>query len=250
MKNPRPPFEGTTEQCLAHLAEVCNPEQRSYVTQFTRMEDVTVRRWFSHQRSPLGESLIRLRYYLEFLGYQVLELKLLADPIRDTGRLYAFDVFSLDDLCEQIDLPKTRSSLDQLLPILLGKRGVSEERMRKFIAVVETFGPLLEDVLSTTPRFKLFEADQTAVPSQPPREEAVTSNPDTTANKNREAILASVADMARAMLPLVDRVLSDDFTPEERAKVRQKAGVDVIFKLSTRLNRLCGEQARRELPQQ
>jgi hypothetical protein len=64
--------------------------------------------------------------------------------------------------------------------------------------------------------------------------------------KFSDLIVASVAHHAQAMLPLAEALLSDEFTPADRERVRELAGAKTIFLLANALNGLCGERARNE----
>ncbi|MFO0718988.1 MAG: hypothetical protein U0522_03105 [Candidatus Paceibacterota bacterium] len=68
---------------------------------------------------------------------------------------------------------------------------------------------------------------------------------------DHKAIVAMTANLILALHPLVSTVLSDDFTPEQRAELRQRTqhGRDSkLFELSNNLNRLCSERARTDIP--
>ncbi|MFC1656547.1 hypothetical protein ACFL14_01085 [Patescibacteria group bacterium] len=66
---------------------------------------------------------------------------------------------------------------------------------------------------------------------------------------DKDAIIRATASNIQALDSLVGLVLSDSFTAEDRAKIRQLAGSDTVFRTSNSLNRLCGETARRKISQ-
>lgn len=63
----------------------------------------------------------------------------------------------------------------------------------------------------------------------------------------KDAVIRDAAKRIRELLPIVTRLLSDEFTAEERHKVRTLSADDVFY-LKNELARLCSEKAREVLP--
>ena len=61
----------------------------------------------------------------------------------------------------------------------------------------------------------------------------------------REAIIESFGVSVKAMLPLARLLESSNFSPEERARVRDIAGRDGVVQLVNVMSRLCGERSLR-----
>ena len=57
-------------------------------------------------------------------------------------------------------------------------------------------------------------------------------------------VIHALAHLVQAMIPLANSLQSDEFSVEERKQFRTFAG-DNVFELSTSLNRLCSETARK-----
>jgi hypothetical protein len=62
-------------------------------------------------------------------------------------------------------------------------------------------------------------------------------------------VIDALAHLILAARPLAERVESNDFSPEDRRRLRELTRVNrgrsnAVFELSTLLNRLCGERAR------
>jgi hypothetical protein len=57
-------------------------------------------------------------------------------------------------------------------------------------------------------------------------------------------VIETLSHLVQAMSPLVEYVLSDKFTSEERELLRKKSGKESIFNLKVSLGQLCGERAR------
>ena len=53
------------------------------------------------------------------------------------------------------------------------------------------------------------------------------------------------AHLMQTALPLAKRLASDDYSAEDRKKLRELAGKHTIFELNNELAKLCGERARK-----
>lgn len=248
-------IHGTTERCLAHLAKAVAGrdflEKRRTIAKFVGVGDSTVYRWFKAVIKPVGEPLVRLRFYLEFLGYEVTELEDLKQPVRDAGRVYAFGVADLDDLMKEVGIPNNENGRTQMLSVLRGVQGFSDERMMKISAFAENFKDLLYDRLRATPRV-LSVQDVGMHPSK-----GAAPIGTSTTNRlphgvgNQSAVIESFAGLITAMLPLAEYVLSDSFTAAQRSRVRELAGGGKgVSRLSNLFTQLSGEAARSALTKQ
>ena len=136
-------FAGTTMQCLEHLKDAVQDEgyieMRRNVAAFADVVEATVDRWLNHIVEPSGESLLRLRFYLEFLGYDVAELHELQESVREAGRIVAFGIVSLADLAKMVGYSEGRSGIDALLRVYRGISKVPEARLPEFVAFVELY---------------------------------------------------------------------------------------------------------------
>ena len=56
--------------------------------------------------------------------------------------------------------------------------------------------------------------------------------------------IENLAACVRMMLPLAERVLSDEYTEQDRERLRTLANGDEVFRLSNALNGLCGPRMR------
>ncbi len=246
-------FKGNTMECLAHLEKAISDDhlaKREILATFVGVESANVRRWFNGTVKPAGEPLLRLRFYLEFLGYQVEEIQKLAPAVRDTARLLAFRVVSLSDIVGLVGYPEGRGGTDSLLATLRGMRGVSEERLAHFVSLVELYRGQLPEKQRATRRVQLSSVPRVSAEAEPPA--VVRSSvvqPLRPASRQapgtHDALIESLAGSVKAMIPLARAISSDDFTPDERARLRELAGSDGVFTLANLLYRLCGERARK-----
>ena len=87
-----------------------------------------------------------------------------------------------------------------------------------------------------------------AEPEQPshdtPRAIIAAQSMDECPDLYRSIMLHSLAHMLTAALPIAKLIASNEFSIEERADLRERAGAKTIFELSNMLNALCGERAR------
>lgn len=245
-------FKGTTAECLVHLANATKEDhfrKRKMLASFVGVGDEAVYHWFKKGALPVGEPLLRLRFYLEFLGYNVEELQTLAPPIRDAARLFAFRVATLPEIAQLVGYPEGRSGIDTLLKVFRGTQGVTKQRLEQFTSFVELYGEQLSEKKRTTQKIQLNESasgvqsggapevvktPQVVHPLRPPVQP-----------RDRDVIIESLGTSVKALIPLARAVSSDNFTADERARVRELAGGDGVFTLANLLYRLCGERARK-----
>lgn len=245
-------FKGCTAACLKHLAhaiEVDYLEKRKVIADFVGVSDGTARRWFRGLMLPVGEPLIRLRFYLEFLGYRVDEIELLNKPIRDAARLFAFGVASLTEVMGLVGFSEDRNGASQLLAVFRGTRGISTRKLRDFESFVELYGERLAEkqraihkVVQTDSRHNNDHLQSPTTEVTPP---IISRLPRIKRGKTpREALIESLAGSIVALIPLAQSISSDEFTAEERAQVRELSGSNGVFTLANLLYRLCGERTR------
>lgn len=246
-------FTGTTAECLAHLARSTKADRfnkRKILASFAGVGDETVFRWFKEVSLPVGEPLLRLRFYMEFLGYNVEEIQKLPPYIRDAARLFAFRVVSLSEMAQLLGYPEGRSSTDTLLGVFRGVRRVTKLRQEEFMSFVKAYGEQLSEKERVTPKILLNDdannAQAVPVPEAiKPLQVAHLLRPSKQQPHERDVIIESLAGSVKALIPLARAVSSDSFSAEERALVRELAGGDGVFILANLLYRLCGERARK-----
>jgi len=68
-------------------------------------------------------------------------------------------------------------------------------------------------------------------------------------NLSTEQIIELVVLNLKSLALLTPLILSERFTADDRRRFREQAGKGAVFKLSNELSRLCGETARREIPE-
>ena len=242
-------ISGNTGKCLAHLARAIKGrdfyEKRKIIAVFADVKDSTVHGWFSANQMPAGEPLIRLRFYLEFLGYDVEELCALHQTVRDAGRLYAFGIAPLSEVADLVGYSGGNAN-DSLVKVFRGARNVPQERLQQFASFVELYEKQLDEKQRNTINVLVGTSDnhrseKVSVP--------VRSRP-RTIGESHAALIETLAASVKAMLPLAEYALSNSFTAEERQHVRDLADGNGVSRLSLLLTKLSGEAARSALTKQ
>lgn len=238
--------QGTTLECFTDLTERIHPElleKRKILASVLEVEDATVRRWMSGTSVPVGMSMIGLRWYLDYLGYEVSELIRLPKVLQDAGRLLAFRVLSLEGMAK---LTGYEDYPDQVLAVLRATRGLSAEREIQFRDIVGAYQQELVEKLRTIP--KLFEIKHSP---------AIMVGADSLLGRStgRPAVVSPATPkkgMQREdrfkglVLNLLDfaQFYADPEVPEEiRDQLRAVVGQRNIFDLKNLLSRLCGSKA-------
>lgn len=247
-------FKGTTAECIQHLRDSIqgdSPAARRTIAAFAGVNEPSVRRWFAELNSclPVGEPLVKIRFYLEFLGYEVEELQSLHPIIRDAARIVAFGAASIEEAVAAVGYTEGRNGTDNILRIFRGAHGVSKERLDHLSSFVDLYSDQLAEQKKMTQRVDLGDVgslDEVQV------EQKATPLPVRLAPQQssgtRETLIEALAALVKATIPLAREISSDRFTPEERAKVRELTGGDGVFILANELYRLCGERSRSMRP--
>ncbi len=239
------PIQGSTKQCVAHLGKILKSdpdyyEKRRAMAAFLHLDDQTLHRWFKHGPVLIGESNLRVQYYLEFLGYGVKELQKMQPLFRDAGRLIAFDLISIGEMADYVGFecaPGSRSRT--LFMVFRGARGTSPEKLERFAELVVKHTPALAARQKATEKPVQFESvvleTAVAAPEKPTLSETGTS-----------AVIQSFAQSVAALVPLAELMVSDRYSAEDREQIRHLAGGNVS-RLSRLLTQLSGEAARNAL---
>lgn len=272
-------IKGSLEECLRHFSRehgTLLTRNRHYarraVVALFGINGAAGHRWFDQNILPVGVNRCKLWYFLELIGYRITDPVL---PHREQADL-------LVQLALSVVTPKmvaTRLSIDSntVLRWLNGDSVPMEENRDKLKAI------LYENKLKTEEKkivwvnvlrdldLPLFGAitdggqtiDVRGIPvgsSKPePRSEPKTtlSAVSVAGRSVRDGWhgqeIEILAHLLLAAKPLADRILSDEFSAEDRRKLRELTATNGrsngVFDLSNSLNRLCGERARHELHQ-
>lgn len=250
-------FSGSFEACLAHFAQRLPPHgskissfARRNLCEFVGASDRTAARWIYGKKKPKAIELIKMRFYLAMIGYDVSELTSLKNDHQicyKVAELIAFGIFSVTNIREQIglryDYDLLRAAHGTVTNLGPAKAAIVEELWKKNQTVLEESRLRWEKKLNTS-------ADEggngrvlahAEVPVTPAGSCLVS------AFGERESLMKTLAYQILALNELAERVASDEFTPEERRTLRDLTGGKGIFRAANALNRLCGEKAREAL---
>jgi transcriptional regulator with XRE-family HTH domain len=224
-------------------------EKRKQLAELLGVEDPTIRRWVSGSGNPVGMSMINLRSYLDFLGYEVSEFLREPEVMRDASRLLAFRVLTLDELTKLVDFGQYT---DQVLAVLRGARGVSKEREDRFVHLVGAYRSELAKAQATLPRLVELEEKPRRGETKVAGETASVSP--TTASSEMVSVPLDAQMRAEHFRCLVHMLLDHaryyigpELPDEVRDHLRSVAGQRTIFELKNHLARLCGNTAYKSL---
>lgn len=258
-------FHGTSKECFADFAERypvrglarTTAQNQRTIAEFLNVGGQTVARWARLGFSAEGESLIRARCLLELFGYEVVDFRSLPEPVRELARLIAYQCMTMDEAVGIFEFAG-KNQRHQAMSTLVGHSGLLPSRLAK----LQTFVDEYQEVIQKTHDERLASLRKRLTPAAPkvtadalkasgvqsPRHiDLPVAAPVASVSRGAHAVLIeSAANQVRALLPLTELLLSDEFTAAERAHFRDLAGSDGPFKLSNRLNGLCGERAREQ----
>jgi hypothetical protein len=222
-----------TLECLSdYLKQIKNTSDkpaREELINFVKISDRAYREWQSGSAFPNGLRLIKLFYFLELKGYRISELEELDDDTRNFGRLIAFNIVSLEEAQKELGY-----NSGQMFAALRGEHKTHPERRK----LIETFSHVYDQELQKLPK--------------PESKTKPTSTKEVPVTVNEVYLLLRGLDgLVSLLIPRLEKMLDDEFTPEERRKFREEMTPKFIFDLSNRfhksnslLNALCSEKAR------
>lgn len=243
-------FRGTTIECLAHFAEHSLPPKGSKeagkaklpLVEFVRVHPDTVSAWIYGRNVPLGEPLIKLRLFLEAVGYELVEYVHGTDHVsHKLAELLAYDILTPEEAREHLGFGDTHSvfrlaradsdtntARTQKVERLYGEAG--EELAKKKATLLS--------VLMRVPSIKIYV--ETDPPSTPVTQVAKGA---LDLEKQDPISIEVLAHLVLAITPLLERAVSET-SREQRNELRKRTGSDGMFRLSKASSRLCSEKAR------
>lgn len=214
------------------------------VAAFTKSKPGTVGSWLSQSQPPRGDRLNRLQHLLALLGIESPELLLVPDFGRYLGRLMAFDVLTfaeardiLGGIHDQAVFQTIRGERDPF------GEDVEKKPTKTLEQLQEEYDERLMDAEGKERQRFAEQGYPAQVVSSSAAAQLPASIPVTEGSGNFGFLLES-ATVIEALLPRLRYLVSDECTPEDRARVRAFLGEEGMFELSTLANQLCGERAR------
>lgn len=134
------------------------------IADFADVKPAAVLSWYglAEPSFPKGSSLLRLRCFLELMGYEVEELLDLAAPAQGLARIIGFGVLSVDEACVRLKYKDTGGVYRQTLERVDGLSKDRSDKLEELVAELEAscqgviaerrreFSPLLLALDSTT----------------------------------------------------------------------------------------------------
>jgi len=119
----------TTKGCLEDYFERFKTSE--VLAEFAKVTPKTERRWRHGEMEPQGETLIRIRYFLAFLGYDQKELREIPEPVKEIGQCIALDLITVDEATKEVEAIYRQ----RLFGYLRGEVGMSKDKLDLFAAL-------------------------------------------------------------------------------------------------------------------
>jgi hypothetical protein len=221
------------------------------MAQFTGATYKTVLRWVAGENSPEGLFYIKAMFFLELLGCKIAELQYMKKVgSYDTAKALAYNLINLQEIAEGTGYPEHSA-----MRAMGGRAGISDEKKEKLAKLAASRAELLSTAVTLWKQRTVLKQCATVTPEFEPQGDEPKKKKEKKASLGQELqpeiidtskakVIATLAALIKAALPLAELVLSDSFSSEDRAFLRRLCGGDGVFRLSNQLNRLCGETAR------
>jgi hypothetical protein len=250
--------KGTLQQCWADYARQLPVagknvvETRQPLIKFIGVGPGTVRRWMTYVISdgkegsmPIGEPLIRLRYFLAGIGYKISEFEALDPVTREVGALVAFGPLSF----EQLQTGLTYSNIQTLYQVLHGNNQMNNDRLGLARALIAKhrdeyntlYRRFVRDNVEETRSSEVAESDDEASSHSSPAQSEKAGNLDF---QTPDAVVITFAHLISAGIPFAQIMVSDKFTPEQRRKLRAQVGERQFHEFYVLIGQLCSEASR------
>lgn len=237
-------IKGDAESCWLHYAYEVYPhhsEEKQIILEYTRVRESTLKRWIG-LIMPEGQNLLRLRCFLGHRGYGVTEFEKLSGLFKTLVYLIADWKIPFIEASGRLGYKQVGG----LIEVLLGGVGMSDERLDRCRSLIAEYANV-KIVQKETPACGDDVEVRRAVEEVPVlmqfnRQEA--QSPILRVNGSCRWEVENLAALVRMMLPLAERVLSDEHTEQDRERLRTLVNGDGVFRLSNALNGLCGPRVR------
>jgi hypothetical protein len=242
-------FKGSLKECLKHLSENefdVPPEQ--YLLKFVGASKKSVNDWLTEKTFPKGKYLSKLRFALEHMGYDLND-QYLRPEIKQYCALFAFGLIDMEFVMQDLKLAN-----DSVLCVFRGGCGTSDENYAHMEEMYKAFTSDLEERKSKIQPPKLLSIKATEPKEQKTLEEkrpedvikplfVAPRKVEYNVAIDKETIINLIVIYIKGLMPLLDFAVSENFTDEDREKIRELCGEGVVFDVSTNMNRLCGKTA-------
>ena len=242
-------IKGNTAKCFAHYVAKLPPKGsktiglvRRPLKDFCNVGDAALGIWMrdpGKKKMPIGEPLLKLRFFLELMGYEVQELTELQPVIYRLASMIAFGAVTAADAQAYLGY----TDHNAINRMVLGRGSALKDKLAKINELWDLHKDEVEQKRKSwsaaigTGQYGLAAATVHRVEQPEPL----------SGGTRRNGELEMLGHLILAMLPLAERVASDSCSAQDRRDLRQMVGNDGVFHLSTALNALCGEEARKQV---
>lgn len=232
-------IKGDTDNCWLHYAsEIYASDvalEKRIIIAYTGVAATTLARWLN-LIMPQGQNLLKLRCFLGHRGYGVAELDALSDMLKTIAYLIADKKIAITEVVR-----RTRYHQDgNLLQVLLGHTNMSGERLALCRDLIEEY-VIDEEKKANDPIFiQIPKQEHAPAWIDHKKEHSFAMR----VNGTQKWEVENLAAFVRMMLPLAEAVVSNEYTEQDRERLRTLANGDGVFRLSTALNGLCGPRMR------
>lgn len=132
---------GHVRDCLSHFAKTVRPftgteeatKRKKPMADFCQVHTATITKWINDDEVlPTGETLIRLMFFLELLGYRVIELEIMPALFRNFAELIGYGVLNAQQASELLEF-SMRSGSWEIYRLLLKEGNDTSDRRKELM---------------------------------------------------------------------------------------------------------------------
>jgi hypothetical protein len=259
---------GTTAASAWHYGQTIekmsgqNPRKRTIlqipIVEFTGVVPRTANHWLNGGRMPVGVVLVKLRHFLELVGYtleELVDLKTTEPLIYQLSEMIAYNIVTPQAAADALVFPH----LDSILRMVHGGSSTSAERKEMLRELIEknserlslarkTWEQRLELDRQGVDRVSAPVAPRTNVEA-PTRTDEQPTAPVTkiAGSHNAGNTIEVIAPLLTALVKVTDHMITDEFGAENRKLLRGRTESGTMFALANNLRMLCSESARAQI---
>jgi hypothetical protein len=192
-------------------------DRRRKLAEFVGVQPQTVRQWLRGKSVPLGKRALQLHYILEWAGYGDHEWPTTNDSIETIGRALTFELITDEELVEAFKHEKLEAR--RIIQMLGGNKYVSPSCQKVFDDMAAVYSWNIKESQEKWDHLRI-------------------------ANE-KDKLISELAIKLKNLLPLVKDMASDKWSEKDRYELRERAGVETIFKLYNSMGLLAGERHRK-----
>ncbi len=244
-------FIGTTTECVRHYFEGVqdneNDPKNSALAEFLKIPYApTIRRWMLGEIAPIGQLLIKVRYFLQSQGYVVTELVALDPEVALLGKWFAYGEMTIDEVATVLGYSSTTGRIIQTLVVLRGESAPAGSKMRRIKRFIAARAPSAAVVPLKAPPHRAPHKASAAVRGNTHGGRTQDTPHLHEDGRAMRVLLMNAANDIANLTRVAEFLVSPECTEEDRAQLHELAGPDGVLTLIARLAPLCSETAFRK----